>query len=65
MATSSPRQEDKPHSEAEESVEAKGCSVCGLPIPIERLEAVPVTKKCIKCQEKAESGLKYQSRLFA
>jgi RNA polymerase-binding transcription factor DksA len=32
------------------------CIKCGLPIPVERLEAVPATKKCVKCQEKAESG---------
>ena len=56
VATSSPRQEEKPHPEAEESVEAVVCIKCGQPIPVERLEAVPATKKCVKCQEKAESG---------
>ena len=32
------------------------CEVCRQPIPPERLEAVPGTKRCARCQELAESG---------
>ncbi|MEX0611505.1 MAG: TraR/DksA C4-type zinc finger protein [Pirellulales bacterium] len=32
------------------------CEVCRAPIPPERLEAVPDTKRCAACQGKAETG---------
>jgi hypothetical protein len=32
------------------------CEVCCEPIPLERLEAIPGTKRCASCQGKAESG---------
>jgi hypothetical protein len=32
------------------------CEVCRGPIPPERLEAVPGTKRCAACQGKAEAG---------
>jgi hypothetical protein len=32
------------------------CEVCRTPIPPERIEAVPATKRCAACQGKAESG---------
>ena len=28
------------------------CSVCGIPIPYERLEAVPATRRCVSCQDR-------------
>jgi predicted RNA-binding Zn-ribbon protein involved in translation (DUF1610 family) len=49
-------QEVKPPLEPEESVVAKTCAQCGNPIPIERLEAIPTTVKCVSCQQKAETG---------
>ena len=33
------------------------CDVCRTPIPPERLEAVPSTKRCAKCQGLAESDM--------
>jgi DnaK suppressor protein len=30
------------------------CAACGLPIPLERLEAVPTTRRCVPCQEHRE-----------
>lgn len=33
------------------------CEVCRVPIPLERLEAVPGTRRCTACQGKAETGL--------
>lgn len=35
---------------------ARTCIVCGKPIPVERLEAVPDTKRCVSCREKFEKG---------
>jgi hypothetical protein len=32
------------------------CDVCREPIPPERLEAVPESKRCVACQDKAETG---------
>jgi hypothetical protein len=32
------------------------CEICRAPIPPERLEAIPGTKRCARCQERAESG---------
>jgi RNA polymerase-binding transcription factor DksA len=32
------------------------CEVCRAPIALERLEAIPGTKRCTSCQGKAESG---------
>jgi RNA polymerase-binding transcription factor DksA len=32
------------------------CEVCRSPIPPERLEAIPGTKRCAACQLKAETG---------
>jgi RNA polymerase-binding transcription factor DksA len=32
------------------------CEVCRVPIPPERLEAIPNTKRCATCQGKAEAG---------
>ena len=32
------------------------CEVCRAPIPPERLEAIPGTKRCTACQGKAETG---------
>ena len=34
------------------------CSECDKPIPTARLEAIPYTETCLKCQEKLESGKK-------
>jgi predicted RNA-binding Zn-ribbon protein involved in translation (DUF1610 family) len=48
--------EVQPPQEPEESVLAKTCVRCGNPIPVERLEAVPTTVRCISCQQKAETG---------
>jgi RNA polymerase-binding transcription factor DksA len=28
------------------------CLVCGIPIPYERLEAVPATRRCVSCQDR-------------
>ena len=30
------------------------CSVCGDPIPLPRLEAVPTTRRCVRCQQHRE-----------
>ena len=32
------------------------CDVCRKPIPLERLEAVPESNRCVACQDKAETG---------
>jgi Zn finger protein HypA/HybF involved in hydrogenase expression len=32
------------------------CEVCREPIPSERLEALPGTRRCVKCQNAAERG---------
>ena len=32
------------------------CEVCHAPIPPERLEALPSTRRCARCQQQAESG---------
>ena len=36
--------------------EAITCEVCRKPIPPERLEALPGVRRCIACQQAAESG---------
>jgi RNA polymerase-binding transcription factor DksA len=43
-------------SDAEDWQAAVLCEVCRAPIPPERLEAIPGTKRCASCQGKAESG---------
>lgn len=48
------REEIKPIEEEFEL--AKICIQCEKPIPIERLEAVPGTVRCVSCQGKLESG---------
>jgi hypothetical protein len=35
---------------------AKLCEICRQPIPLERLEALPGAKRCVRCQGKAESA---------
>ncbi len=35
---------------------AKLCEICRQPIPPERLEALPTTKRCVACQHKADTG---------
>src|SRR5947208_3431309 len=32
------------------------CEACGRPIPEDRLEAIPYTRYCLACAEKAETG---------
>jgi hypothetical protein len=32
------------------------CEICRKPIPAERLEAIPDTRRCTRCQADAESG---------
>jgi RNA polymerase-binding transcription factor DksA len=32
------------------------CSACAVPIPVARLEAVPTTYRCFRCQEQLERG---------
>jgi hypothetical protein len=32
--------------------ETRRCRICGIEIPKERLEAIPVTLVCVKCSEK-------------
>jgi DnaK suppressor protein len=34
------------------------CEVCGEPIPPARLEALPVARRCVPCQEEAEQAAK-------
>jgi len=36
---------------------AKTCKICGKPIPLERLKAVPNAERCISCQEKDDKGI--------
>ena len=33
------------------------CELCGRPIPVERLAALPETKRCVDCARKNGSGL--------
>ncbi|HEX5470661.1 MAG TPA: TraR/DksA C4-type zinc finger protein [Lacipirellulaceae bacterium] len=47
------------HSDNDESNDwqvAALCEICREPIPLERLEAVPGTKRCADCARKAEAG---------
>jgi single-stranded DNA-binding protein len=39
-----------------EGNEVKKCRICGIPIPAERLEAIPDTERCILCQQSFEKG---------
>ena len=34
------------------------CSVCGTPIPYERLEAVPATRRCMSCQDRRQERIR-------
>jgi RNA polymerase-binding transcription factor DksA len=45
-----------PDDDAEDWQAAILCEICRKPIDLERLEAVPDTKRCADCQGKAESG---------
>lgn len=33
------------------------CELCGKPIPVERLQALPETKRCVVCAKKNGSDL--------
>ncbi|MDY5420539.1 TraR/DksA family transcriptional regulator [Actinobacillus porcinus] len=48
-----PRLETKLSDDEIEIIALKGrdCVDCGLPIPIQRLRAVPLAIRCIQCQE--------------
>ena len=37
------------------------CEECGMPIPIERLEAIPAAELCLKCQEELEEDGDYDN----
>jgi DnaK suppressor protein len=34
------------------------CEVCGEPINLARLEALPIARRCVRCQEEAEQAAK-------
>ncbi len=47
----------KPHHAGEgDWQEAVTCEVCRKPIPLERLAALPGVRRCVGCQQEAESG---------
>ena len=52
-----PRLETKLSDDEIEIIALKGrdCVDCGLPIPIQRLRAVPLAVRCINCQENWEN----------
>jgi DnaK suppressor protein len=35
------------------------CEVCGEPIDLARLEALPIARRCVRCQEEAEHAAKF------
>ena len=35
---------------------ARACEVCKAPIPKERLEALPDTRTCVRCQQQSDRG---------
>ena len=43
-------------AEEDDWLAATLCDACRKPIPPERLEALPGTRRCVECQGKAESG---------
>ena len=40
------------------------CEVCGEPIPPERLEVVPGTRRCTRCQGEADAGVDHAEPEF-
>ncbi len=38
------------------ALDGRDCTECGLPIPIQRLRAVPFAVRCICCQRDYEDG---------
>ncbi|EEY08695.1 TraR/DksA family transcriptional regulator [Mannheimia haemolytica] len=38
------------------ALNGRDCIDCGLPIPIQRLRAVPLTVRCISCQQDYEDS---------